>query len=218
MRRAGSGGVGRPCPDKVRTSFIVRILQSVVCIAVLAAATTRAADPDGNAPAASGLLSGLFHEKPRAQAKSAKKANETTLPPPSGVELPETQRQRHVNAWIRRMEVCDRLRIIADQTGNMALRSQADELEERANALYRQQTANLPVAAQAPLSVLAADQENPSRGRPATTVAAPTLLPDGRADDNNRRQPGTAPAALGGNMDQREQAILNGTSMGEDRP
>src|SRR5262249_19707343 len=96
----------------------------------VAAATTRGADNDGNAPVAKGLLSGLFHEKPRSQPKQQSKAIEEKPQPASAVESAAAQQQRHLNAWYRRVEVCDRLRIIAEQTGNDALREQADELEE----------------------------------------------------------------------------------------
>jgi hypothetical protein len=207
------------CGTKTGISFFVRISHSVLCIVLAAAATAKGADPDGNAPVGKGLLSGLFHEKPKTQAKIDKKGSDVPPQPASTGRSSETERQRYVNAWIRRVEVCDRLRSIADQTANQALMTQADELEERANALYRLQTAGLPLAAQAPVTVLASDRENTSRVRRGTAAAAPPELVTGSgAADHNRPQASSSPARLGGSMDQREQAILNGTSMGEDRP
>lgn len=219
MRGAGSGGVVRGGGTKVGTSFFVRISHSVLCIALVAAATARGADPDGNAPAAKGLLSGLFHEKPKAQEKIDKNVSAVPPQPAGPVESTETERQRHQNAWFRRAQVCDRLRSIANQTGNQALMSQADELEERANELYRLQTSRLPLAAQSSVTLLAADQENTNHVRPGAAAHASTtpLTARGGADSNWRQASSSRPR-LGGSMDQREQAILNGTSMGEDRP
>jgi|GEM_PF-4899142 hypothetical protein len=137
-------------------------------------------------PQAEGLLSGLFHEKPRKQAKLDKNAKNApnaqntgeVKPRPAAsaesgsVESAIAEQQRRMNALIRRMEVCDRLRMIANQTGNEALMIQANELEERANAIYRQQTASLPLPAQTPLSILADEQPNPNRNRPGTVATA----------------------------------------------
>ncbi|MHB1422044.1 MAG: hypothetical protein ACYC3I_02375 [Gemmataceae bacterium] len=184
-----------------------------------AVTTTRGGEYDGNPPEARGLLSGLFHEKPRGQAKMDKKASEEPRQQPGGtVAAVEVDRQRRENALFRRMQVCDRLRTIADQTGNEALMNQANELEDRANAIYRQQTARLPLPAQAPLAVLANDNESAPRpngpieeGRVKTSASAESLsLPQ-----RPLRSIGST-AGLGRNLDQREQAILNGKSMGGD--
>jgi hypothetical protein len=146
---------------------------------------------EDNTPEPKGLLSGLFNEKPKNQAKRGKNAKNaknsknapnvaeaTPLPTAAvtstsgSVDSVVAEQQRRMNALIRRMEVCDRLRMIANQTGNEVLMSQADELEERANALYRQQMAGLPLPAQTPLSILADDQPDPNRNRPGTVAAA----------------------------------------------
>lgn len=137
----------------------------------VAVATARAGDYyDDGTPEPKGLLSGMFNEKPKSQAKPNKKAKTTKnvqnnaeqknlLPAPSAetstVEREEVERQRRENALLRRMAVCDRLRMIANQTGNETLMTQANELEERANAVYRQQMAGLSLPAQTPLSILA---------------------------------------------------------------
>jgi len=140
---------------------------------------------EDNKPQAEGLLSGLFHEKPRKQAKNTKTTPngkntqnvDEVQPRPAAaaasgsVESAIAEQQRRMNALIRRMEVCDRLRMIANQTGNEALMMQANELEERANAIYRQQTANLPLPTQTPLAILAEEQPNPSRNRPGAVTA-----------------------------------------------
>jgi hypothetical protein len=200
MRRLGSGGV---------TAALIVGLGTAV-------AAAQGADNDVAAPVGNGLLSGLFHEKPRSSAKiTDPKVGEVKPQPVNTIESTEAERQRYVNAWFRRVEVCDRLRMIAEQTGNEALRNQATELEERANAIYRLQTSRLPLPAQAPLAVLAADRENPSRDRPGTLAIAPTPGPNDRGFDNIQRASIDSPAGLGGSADQREQANLNGTSMGE---
>jgi hypothetical protein len=171
----------------------------------VAVATTRAGDYyEDNTPESKGLLSGMFGEKPKSQAKrskttktnskNAKNAAEAAprpVPTAEGgsVELAAAEQQRRMNALIRRMEVCDRLRMIADQTGNEALMIQANELEERANAIYRQQMAGLPLPAQTPLSILADDRQNPSRVREGTVATAPLALPSGRGVDQIQSEP-----------------------------
>ncbi|MGH7224827.1 MAG: hypothetical protein ACRELF_16510, partial [Gemmataceae bacterium] len=179
-----------------------------------AVATAWGADDDIAAPVGNGLLSGLFHEKPRSQAQAEKQISNQKLQKASSVESVAAEQQRHMNALMRRMEVCDRLRMIANQTGNEALMTQANELEERANAIYRLQTSRLPLPAQAPLSVLAADRENPSRDPQGAQGMANSPLPAGSGSDDFKRVSIDSPPRMGGNPDQREQAILNGTSMG----
>jgi hypothetical protein len=198
MRRVGLGGAA--------AALIVGLGAAV--------ATTRGADNDGNTPAAKGLLSGLFHEKPKAKAKQEDKAVEEKPQPASSVESAAAQQQRYMHAWFRRVEVCDRLRMIADQTGNEALRDQANELEDRANAIYRQQTSGLPLAAQAAPSAL--ELHNQSRDREGAAAISSKSLSAGRSPDNSRSKAMRSGQSLGGSMDQREQAILNGSSMGGD--
>jgi hypothetical protein len=155
-----------------------------------AVATARGSDYyEDSSPEPVGLLSGMFNERPKSQAKktkntksgkNAKNANEAAPRPvvPTAeagyVESAAAEQQRCQNALIRRMGVCDRLRMIANQTGNEALMIQANELEERANALYRQQMAGLPLPAPAPLSILADEQSNPNRNLPGAVATAPT--------------------------------------------
>lgn len=225
MRRLGLGEGGQEGGTPTAKSRRKKIALSLclLCSALYvywAAATTRAADYlEENTPEARGLLSGMFNEKGRAPKKNDKnkKPAEVVKPQPTEtVASAETERQRHENALIRRMQVCDRLRTIAIQSGNEALMNQANELEERATMIYRQQTSGLPMPAQTPLAVLADDQPNPSRDRKARAASAPFLLPNGRGPS---RPTAKSPAAgLDGSMDQREQAILNGSSMGGTRP
>lgn len=66
---------------------------------------------------------------------------------PNLSEAPAHQQQRHMNAVLRRVQVCDRLRQIAEQTGNAELQQQADELEARAWAIYQRQTESLATSA-----------------------------------------------------------------------
>jgi hypothetical protein len=73
---------------------------------------------------------------------------EATMPVPTHPEYDlETQvaiRTREKAVLDRRQEVCYRLRQIAYQTGDKALERMADQLDERAFALYQQRT-GLPV-------------------------------------------------------------------------
>ena len=223
MRGLGLGGVGRECGMrntecgvKKKSWLSFCILYSAFCIGWAAVGPAVGADNDVEPAVGKGLLSNLFHEKPKTQVKKENKPTEIKPRPPSSTETAAAEQQRHMNALLRRMEVCDRLQMIANQTGNEALGNQASELEERAKEIYRRQTAGLALPAQAPLTVLAADRENsPSRDRKTTLANAPLRRPNDRNADNLKRASIDSPARLGGNMDQREQAILNGTSMGE---
>lgn len=178
----------------------------------VAVATTRGADKDGK-PAAKGLLSDLFHEQPKEKRKQAAKAAEPKPQPLPTIETAAAKQQRLMHAWFRRVEVCDRLRMIAEQTGNALLRNQADELEERATAIYRQQTSNLPLAAQVPPAMKSLPRQ---AGGPAPQprTAAPAAQPSSRNTMNYTPPSNPSRARLDGNFDQREQAILNGSSMG----
>ncbi len=187
----------------------------------VAVATIRAGDYyEDESSEPKGLLSGMFGEKPKSQAtksqatksqatrskssknsKKGKNASEAAPPPvPTAeagyVEQAAAEQQRRMNALIRRMEVCDRLRLIADQTGNEALMIQANELEERANAIYRNQMAGLPLPAQTPLSILA--DENRGQMAPALPVARTPANrgPYGLGPDRMQSEP--RPAGSGG--------------------
>jgi hypothetical protein len=180
-----------------------------------AVATTRAGEYyEDNTQEATGLLSGMFNEKPKSQAKRGKNARNTKntksanevkpRPVPTAeagyLEPAAAEQQRRMNALIRRMEVCDRLRMIADQTGNEALMHQANELEERANAIYRQQVSGLPLSAPSPLSLLAEDRQNPSRSREGAVATAPSPPVNGRGADRIQSVPQPVGSGnLGGN-------------------
>lgn len=165
---------------------------------------------EDNTPEPKGLLSGLLNEKPKTQANRSKNARNArsaqnageikprpTASAASGsVEAAAAEQQRRMNALIRRMEVCDRLRMIANQTGNEALMNQANELEERANAIYRQQMAGLPLPAQTPLSILAGEQPYPSRDREGAMATAPAPLSNGSGLDRIQSEP--RPSGSGG--------------------
>lgn len=200
MRRAGFGGV---------TAALVVGLG-------VAVATTRGAEPEGKSPVAKGLLSDLFGEKPRGQTKTTSKVlDDKSSEPTTTIESAHALQQRFQNALLRRMEVCLRLQTIANETGNETLRNQAFELEQRANEIYRQQTAGLPLPAPSPAS-LASDNSlmaNGSRSNSASQV----LARDTEETPEVPRPPlmGGTPSRLSGRLDQGEQAILNGTKRGE---
>jgi hypothetical protein len=65
---------------------------------------------------------------------------------PTVVEETASLRAREEAKYLRRLQVCDRLKDIAEQTGDAALGRRADELNARAEELYLKRTANLPAA------------------------------------------------------------------------
>jgi hypothetical protein len=200
MRRAGLGGL--------TVAWVVGL--------GVAVATTRGAESEGKPPVAKGLLSGFFGEKPKGQAKTTSKVLVDKPPEPtSTIESAHAQQQRFQNALLRRMDVCLRLQTIANETGNETLRNQAFELEQRANEIYRQQTAGLPLPAPSPAS-LAPDNALMANGSQSNR-ASQVLARDTEETMVVPQPPlmGGAPARLGDRADQSAQAILNGTKRGE---
>jgi len=224
MRRVGSWGGTTQCrmqnaecrmKSKINLSFCLSfcILHSAFCIGVVAAA-----EPDLDAkPAPRGLLSGLFNEKPKSKAKTDKAAPVEDKPAPRDtVAMENAELQRQWNAALRRMEVCDRLRRIAFQTDNEALMRQADELETRARELYNRQTAHLSIPSRAPESLAQTDDKKATWQTSRAGTANDKALYE--APSAPQQRPSAALDRLGGNIEQREQSILNSTSMGRDKP
>src|SRR5690348_12639595 len=160
----------------------------------LGAAVAEAGERDGNTrPEPRGLLSGLFGDKPKAKTDKQPAADDRPAPSRT-TEAVLLEQQRQMNALLRRMQVCDRLRLIAEQTGNDELMRQADVLEARAEEVYRQQTAQLPL----PSQPLEADATPPAP-KPAV-------------------KPADAPGRAGGGMELPEREVPGDTNMGRDRP
>jgi hypothetical protein len=161
------------------------------------------------APAKSGWWSSWFAEKPRAKPKSEKKPPVEEQPaPPRAEESPAAQQQREMNAVLRRMEVCDRLRTIALETGNDELMRQAEALEARAQELYRQHTMQLPSTEQPP------EETKPVEKKP--TAKKSDKGPDGAARTRRRPSFDGGLQRMGMDFDSRERDFLKET--GRDRP
>ncbi len=173
----------------------------------VAVASTRGEDYRGKAPAPKGLLSSLFGEKPRPQAKADAKSVEDKAASVA-VESTHALQLRYQNALLRRMEVCDRLQFIADETGDEELRNRAYQLQERANEIFRLQTARLPLPA-------------PRSGVVPSESAGGVLAREGEETTASpRRRPlsGEGASGIGAGTDRSEQAILNGANMGGKNP
>lgn len=184
----------------------------------LGAAIAAAGQPDSDAKAGShGLLADLFVDKAKEKAAADKAAVEEKTAAPRSAEEVAAEQQRHMNAILRRMEVCDRLRTIALQSGNEELLRQADELEARARDLYRRQIAQLPLPA-----VASEKPIRPAADKPVSRQASRKSGTRDRDLDEFTPAPSRRPMSgmdrLGGDFAARERDILNGTSMGRDKP
>jgi hypothetical protein len=108
------------------------------------------------------------------KAKEAKKAPVTVERPlaPNPAETMAFEQQRQMNAYLRRVAVCDRLRDIAFQNNDTELQRQADQLELRAWEIYRQHTANVAVKAEPIMKTepVKKDAGAPQRGKGPTTA------------------------------------------------
>jgi hypothetical protein len=78
-------------------------------------------------------------EKPEKPADKPPKPASRPIP-----DAPEKVRAREQAAWIRRQQVCDRLKEIAEKSNDQELLQTVDTLEQRSWNLYLQRTANLP--------------------------------------------------------------------------
>jgi hypothetical protein len=67
-----------------------------------------------------------------------------TVKGPSAVETAAAVRAREKAAYLRRIAVCDNLRAIAVQTNNNELYRKADQLDQRAFAIYKQHLGQAP--------------------------------------------------------------------------
>jgi hypothetical protein len=98
---------------------------------------------DGPRPMASG--SGRWSEwlsgKDKPEAK--KEAVEKPSAGPSVLERAEAVRQRELKNYLRRIDVCDKLAQIAEDTNDPQLLNEIEEIKERVWAVYQQRTANL---------------------------------------------------------------------------
>jgi hypothetical protein len=74
--------------------------------------------------------------------KAASKAKATPRPALVADDA-ATVRAREEAALLRRMEVCIKLKQIAEQTGDADLHQQADQLDERCSEVYRRRITNL---------------------------------------------------------------------------
>jgi hypothetical protein len=182
----------------------------------LGMAAAAAAEPDSDvltSPAKSGWWSSWFGEKPKPKHKVEKKTIAEEPPAlPNPAEMGVVEQKRQMNAVLRRMEVCDRLRMVALQSGNEELMRQADELESRAKEVYRQQTAQLPIPVPLPDGDTKTKRPKPivkempkAAGSIDKGFGAASMPVDSRAD-------------LGGDFKQRERSLINGTFMGRDKP
>ena len=108
-----------------------------------------------------------------------KPAAKPTMPAAKPIQdPPEKVRAREQAAWVRRQQVCDRLKEVAEQSHDEELLQTAKALEQRSWNLYLQRTANLPASSFA----LESDAEVVDRhlgpgaaddGRETTTVRTP---------------------------------------------
>jgi len=124
------------------------------------AAAAAAAEPDAGARpvygSGDGLLVNLFgggHKaEPKADVKATDRAGDkgptaANAPPTPSPAQARATFEREQQILLRRQKVCDQLRQIALEGGNADLERQADELDERAFAVFQQRTAGLAAVA-----------------------------------------------------------------------
>jgi hypothetical protein len=112
---------------------------AALALGVFTCAAPAQPPPVGNKP---GESPGLFGRLFGAPAKPGPK--QEAGPKPNAAKQTAAQLQEELAAYNRRCQVCDRLREVAQETGDEKLRDKADELEAQAFKLYQERTAHLP--------------------------------------------------------------------------
>ncbi len=103
----------------------------------LGCAALARADDDEDKPAKTGnWFTRLFAKERPAKVKESK-PDESVSPAPLS---PALLRQKAYIEWQRRLEVCDKIRAIAEQTGDKDLSRKAEALDQRAWDVYLQRT------------------------------------------------------------------------------
>jgi hypothetical protein len=115
---------------------------SGVVFALGLAGAVAAADDDPPPPQSGWGAHGVY----RHSDKPVEKPPEKEKPAVEEVKHQTSARERELNAFTRRMAVCDRLRSIAREKNDTELEAVADRLEERINLLYQQRINRLPSA------------------------------------------------------------------------
>ena len=127
----------------MRTSTVWTVAAALV---LGTAALWGAAQEPAPAENKGGLFSGLFGKKAEAPkaapAKEPGPAKEEARPATS-LDAAAAVRERELDAYLRRMAVCDKLRAIAEQTQDEALERKADQLLQRSLAVFQHRTAHL---------------------------------------------------------------------------
>jgi hypothetical protein len=130
------------------------VLTVTMLVALGTGALVRADDPDSDAaPAKTSWYARLWPWKSKAPAPKAKQEAspqaEAAQKRLAAIHAASALKARAMTDWTRRVAVCDRLREIAILTNDDELRRKADQLDQRAFAMYQQSTDNLPAASSA---------------------------------------------------------------------
>jgi hypothetical protein len=106
--------------------------------------------------------SNLFSSKPKPEVRKPEHSSSTSGPDRS------LEQERLRNAYLRRQAVCDRLLDIAEQTNNVALKEEAERLDEMAWNLYQEQSSRLGSGTTSARS----DRQPPDKASPASSAAS----------------------------------------------
>jgi hypothetical protein len=90
-------------------------------------------------------------EKPKEKERKKPVDAVKTEAPAGGKETPEERLQREYSNLLRRQDVCDRLRTIALENQDQELERMVFELEQRAQNVYNERTAQLGTSGVAPV-------------------------------------------------------------------
>jgi hypothetical protein len=90
-------------------------------------------------------ISDMFTAQPAKSSAAGGNATPPTITAPLSQEVQTKCLQAEDEAWMRRVNVCDALRRVAEEKGDLALARKADELERQARKLYDARVAALGV-------------------------------------------------------------------------
>ena len=165
------------------------------------------------------LVGRLVRRKPATKAK-AKPKFEKIVPIedkpalPSHVESAAVEQKRQMNAYLRRVEVCLRLRQIAEQTGND--RPAAPGRRDGCAGLGDLPSTDGPAAR---IRRVAGRRDNRAKEAGQKAEHAEVRVNERQYDEPAAAaMPTRSPEPLGGDFEQRERSLMSGTFMGRDKP
>lgn len=125
-------------------------IQSAVALAFLVGSTVTALAADDDPPPRPtyrpGTWMGSNNERPEPKPPVKEKKEPAPIPKISPIDLAAQKAEAEMNTYFRRQQACDRLAILALQSGDAEQIRRVEELKERVFSVYKKRVASLPIS------------------------------------------------------------------------